>query len=181
MKKSNNWQVPKALGAIKDKRAVGPLIRKLKRSNFSPMREVVIEALGLITGHSTGDWQQWWRKNGPFYTPENTIKTFMAAAIKLDMKNAMVCVAPKSHDYEDIKKIFQTPEHPFNSMFRKIAPSVPVKIIEVSITDTMCVAVWQVTLKEDFTVEGKTFKAGETFDLDGNLHKYNDRWLITGI
>jgi len=70
MKRSNNWQVPKALGAIKDKRAVGPLIRKLKKSNFSPMREIVIEALELITGHSTSDWQQWWRKNGKSYTPE---------------------------------------------------------------------------------------------------------------
>jgi hypothetical protein len=45
----------------------------------------------------------------------------------------------------------------------------------------MCEAVWQITFKEDFTIEGKTFKAGETFNIDGNLRRYDDKWLITGI
>jgi len=66
-------------------------------------------------------------------------------------------------------------------IFRKIDPSVPVKIIETKIIDNMCSAVWQVTFKEDFTIKGNTFKAGETFDIDGNLHRYGDKWLITGI
>ena len=47
--------------------------------------------------------------------------------------------------------------------------------------DAMCSAVWRVIFKEEFTIEGKTFKAGDTFDIDGNLHKYGDKWLITGI
>jgi hypothetical protein len=45
----------------------------------------------------------------------------------------------------------------------------------------MCSAVWEFTLKEDFSIEGKALKAGDTFELDGNLHKYDDKWLITGI
>jgi len=32
-----------------------------------------------------------------------------------------------------------------------------------------------------FKAEGQTFKARETFDLDGNLKKVGDRWLIVGI
>ena len=97
------------------------------------------------------------------------------------MNGAMICVAGDSHDYKDIQAIFEIPEHPFNMLCRKIDPFVPVKIIETKIIGNMCEAVWQVTFKEDFTIEGKTFKAGETFDIDGNLHRYGDKWLITGI
>lgn len=67
MKTSNNWQVPKALGAIADRRAIGPLIEKLETSNFSPMREVLAEALETITGEKFGtskdNWQTWWEKS----------------------------------------------------------------------------------------------------------------------
>lgn len=72
-------------------------------------------------------------------------------------------------------------EHPFNVMFRKLDTSKPTKIIEASIIDNMCTAVWQVVFKEEFTIEGQTFKPGDTFDLDGGLRKYGDKWLITGI
>jgi beta-lactamase regulating signal transducer with metallopeptidase domain/Tfp pilus assembly protein PilF len=50
MKTNDNWQVPKALGAIGDKRAAAPLIEKLEKNQWSPMKEVVGEALGIITG-----------------------------------------------------------------------------------------------------------------------------------
>lgn len=185
LQKSNNWQVPKALGAIGDKQAVEPLIKKWQKCDWSPMKEVISEALERITGKKLGQdkqkWDKWWQETKRFISPEATIQNFMAAAMKLDIDNAMACVAGDSHDYEDIKAIFEKPEHPFNMLFRKIDPSVPVKIIETKIIDNMCEAVWQVTFKEDFTIEGKTFKAGETFDIDGNLHKYGDKWLITGI
>ena len=59
-----NWQIPKALGAIGDKRAILPLIEKLETSDFSPMREVVGEALERITGQKLGvaaeQWRAWW-------------------------------------------------------------------------------------------------------------------------
>ncbi|MHC4520099.1 MAG: tetratricopeptide repeat protein, partial [Planctomycetota bacterium] len=65
---SFNWQIPKALGAIGDKRAVKPLIEKLEKSDFSPMREVVVEALGRITGQDFGaaaeQWRAWWERAG---------------------------------------------------------------------------------------------------------------------
>lgn len=68
MKTSYNWQVPKALGAIADRRAVLPLIEKLEASDFSPMREVVAEALSRITGEPFGvsneKWRTWWTETG---------------------------------------------------------------------------------------------------------------------
>lgn len=182
---NSNWQFPKALGGIGDKRAVGPLIAKWKDTDTSPMNDVIAEALNNITGKDFGKdlekWQQWWNINKELYTPADTIQNFMAAAIKLNADKAMTFVAPDSHDYEDIKETFENSENPFNIMFRKLDASKSVKIIETKIKDTMCSAVWRVSFKEEFTIEGKTFKVGETFDLDGNLHKYGDKWLITGI
>jgi hypothetical protein len=66
MKINDNWQIPKALGAIGDKRAIGPLIEKLQRSDWSPMRDVVSEALEKLTGENLGTdakaWKTWWEK-----------------------------------------------------------------------------------------------------------------------
>jgi hypothetical protein len=185
MEKSNDWQIPKALGAIGDKRAVEPLIQKWQKCDWSPMKEVIAEALESITGKKIGQdkekWDKWWQKTKRFISPEATLRNFMAAAMKLDMNNAMEYVASDSHDYKDTQEIFEESEHPFNILFRKTDPAVPVKIIEAKIIDNMCEAVWQITFKEDFTIEGKTFKAGETFNIDGNLRRYGDKWLITGI
>jgi serine protease AprX len=67
LKSSSNWQIPKALGAIGDERAILPLIEKLECSDFSPMREVVGEALERITGEKFGTskekWRTWWQEN----------------------------------------------------------------------------------------------------------------------
>jgi len=69
MRTSYNWQIPKALGAIGDERAVLPLIEKLEAGDASPMREVVGEALERITGQKLGvtpqPWRAWWQANQP--------------------------------------------------------------------------------------------------------------------
>ncbi len=119
--------------------------------------------------------------NGSFITPEVTIHNFTAAAITLKVEEAMKYVAPDSNDVDDIKEALVKPEHPWNMIFRKANPMVPAKIVDIKILDTMCEAAWQITLKEEFTLDNKTFKAGETIDLDGNLRLYGDKWLITDI
>jgi len=66
MKTNNDWQIPKALGAIGDERAIEPLIEKLEKCNWSPMKEVVAEALNRVTGKDFGSdaqaWRSWWDK-----------------------------------------------------------------------------------------------------------------------
>ena len=47
---SDSWQIPKALGALKDERAVAPLKAALARRPWSPYKEVTSEALELIRG-----------------------------------------------------------------------------------------------------------------------------------
>ncbi len=46
----DSWQIPKALGALKDERAVAPLKAALARRPWSPYKEVTSEAIELITG-----------------------------------------------------------------------------------------------------------------------------------
>jgi hypothetical protein len=66
---SEAWLVPKALGAIKDVGAVGPLIDALARRRWSPYQEVVAEALESITGQKLGAepaaWKSWHERNRP--------------------------------------------------------------------------------------------------------------------
>jgi hypothetical protein len=66
LERSDSWLVPKALGAIKDTRAVDPLIAVLAERSWSPYKEVTVEALEGITGQKAGpDAQAWraWRQN----------------------------------------------------------------------------------------------------------------------
>ena len=41
MKTNDDWQIPKALGAIGDNRATEPLIEKLEKSDWLPLRNVL--------------------------------------------------------------------------------------------------------------------------------------------
>ena len=61
--------MPKALGAIKDARALAPLIDALAHRRWSPYKEIVAEALESITGQQFGDdtaaWKSWHEKHCP--------------------------------------------------------------------------------------------------------------------
>ena len=186
MPTSSNWQIPKALGAIGDKRAVGPLIEKWEKQNVSPMKDVVAEALTNITQQAFGDdlaaWSQWWEAVKETHTPEATLRGFMRAALAFDVDKAMSYVAPDSHDYDDIKEVLEQPQHPFYQLFKKADISRPVRIVKADISDTMCEAVWEITMAQDISLGDELhLKAGETFTLDGNLHLFGEQWLITGI
>lgn len=66
MKTNNNWQIPKALGAIGDKRAIAPLIEKIEKSSGPPLQRVIAEALQLLTNEDFGTdakaWRAWLKK-----------------------------------------------------------------------------------------------------------------------
>ena len=83
MAESDNWQVPMALGAIKDKRAVVPLLKKLHESGYPPMKDVVCEALGLVTGKDFAQNRDKWLKWGE---EELNISPPLKAVSKLDFR-----------------------------------------------------------------------------------------------
>lgn len=66
MKTNDDWQIPKALGAIGDNRATEPLIEKLEKSDWLPLRNVLAEALQCLTKEDFGTeakaWRAWFKK-----------------------------------------------------------------------------------------------------------------------
>lgn len=63
LQNSNNWQIPKALGQIRDQRALDPLIKRLDNTPSKIYQQVVVEALQEISGVDFGSnavaWRDW--------------------------------------------------------------------------------------------------------------------------
>ena len=121
-------------------------------------------------------------------SPETTIRGFMQAAVAGDVDRAMAYVLPGSHDYEDIRKMLTNTAqqgNPFAQMFAAIDPQAPVEIVKVERKGDTAEIVWRFKFAKPWTIQEKgqsrTFKPGETFDLDGNLRKVGNAWLINGI
>ncbi|MBN2456454.1 MAG: M48 family metalloprotease [Sedimentisphaerales bacterium] len=114
-------------------------------------------------------------------SPESTVIAFTKAAARGDAAVAMACVAEDSHDREDIKAGLTKIDNPFYRLFKAIDKDSPVQIVSKEMHDDICSIAWKITLKESFSIEGRTFEAGETFVLDGNLKKVDGNWLIVGI
>jgi len=116
-------------------------------------------------------------------TPEATVIAFTKAAAAGEVDLALACFAPDSYDYEDAKVLLTGPvTNPLRMMLDAVDPDAPIQIVALKTTDdTRCSIKWRMVLKKGFTVKGETFKPGDTFDLDGNLKKVEDRWLIVGI
>ena len=68
MRTNQDWQIPMALGAIGDSRAIGPLIGKLGTVDALHVRSVIAEALQRLTGRDFGSdpeaWKKWWKERG---------------------------------------------------------------------------------------------------------------------
>ena len=95
----------------------------------------------------------------------------------------MACVAPDSHDYQDIKDmLIGTVDNPFKVLFSIVDTEKPITIVKKQLSEQgdRCEIAWRFSIKRGFTVKGQTIEKG-TFDLDGNLKKIGDKWLIVGI
>lgn len=97
LKTTDNWQYAKALGAIKDKRAIEPLIEKWNENNTSPLKDVIAESLENITGQKFGDnkekWKNWYKKEGKSKTPQRNISVAPRTEPTLAEKRASVAVS----------------------------------------------------------------------------------------
>ncbi len=121
-------------------------------------------------------------------SPEATIRGFMQAAVAGNVQRAMSYVRPDSHDYDDIRAILTNTvraSNPFARMFAAIDPQAPVEIVKVQRQADAAEIVWRVKFARSWSVQehgqARTFQPGETFDLDGNLKKVGDGWLIDRI
>jgi hypothetical protein len=115
-------------------------------------------------------------------TPEATVKSFMKMAIMGDVESVLSCYLPEGEDYDDIRKIMSSdPSHPkyqMRALLEVLDPEAEMPIIHIEETSQGIKVVWQVTFKHDFMVDGQTFFAGDTMELDATLKRSGDKWLI---
>ncbi|MBA7603106.1 hypothetical protein ES703_10210 [subsurface metagenome] len=187
------WIAVRGLGRIGDKRAVPVLIDLLDHYNENTQlyaRVALCEITGAYFGADKAKWRKWWQQKGKklaeldLSSPASTVISFTKAAAAGDVELALACFAPDSHDYEDAKELLTGAEtNPLRMMLDAVDPDARIIIVSMEMAEegTRCSIKWRMVLKRGFTIEGQTFKAGETFDLDGNVKKVGDRWLIVGI
>lgn len=92
---------------------------------------------------------------------------------------------PGGTDYEDIQKTLNadpsSPEFSMKKLFQCIDIDKPMRILgKRTIEDEVQIG-WQFYFKQEFTIEGHTFKRGDTFQLDATLKKQGDYWLIDSM
>jgi hypothetical protein len=66
--------------------------------------------------------------------------------------------------------------------FQSLDPDAEMPILDIIEEADGVVSIdWEVTVKEDFTVRGHTFTAGESMKLDAVLVKSDGKWLIDNL
>jgi RNA polymerase sigma factor (sigma-70 family) len=118
-----------------------------------------------------------------FTSPEATVKSFIKMAVSGDTESVLACYLPGGVDYEDIRRIMSAddPSHPdyeAKSWLQSFDPNVEMPIVRKEQTPYGMKVVWLCTFKKDVTIEGHTFRAGQTMELDATLKKSGDSWLI---
>jgi hypothetical protein len=118
-------------------------------------------------------------------TPEATIRSWTKAVATGNVQDALACMLPGGSDYKDIKEILNAkpPSRRFfvKKMWESIDTEKPIRILDKKLNEDEVDIGWEFYFKEDFTIEGRTFKRGESFELGADLKKYGDYWLIDNI
>jgi hypothetical protein len=122
-------------------------------------------------------------------SPEATVRSFSKAIASGDAESVMACFLPDGVDCEDMQKILnadpddpmQQGEYQMKLWFRSLDPDAEMPMVSVEETEHGTSVVWLVTFKEDVTIQGYTFHAGETQELDATLRRAGDSWLIDGL
>lgn len=64
---------------------------------------------------------------------------------------------------------------------QSLDPQAEMPVTSIEQTERGTSVAWQVTFKNDVTMEGHTFRAGDTWELDASLQRSGDSWLIDGL
>ena len=119
-------------------------------------------------------------------SPEATVRSFTRAIASSDADSVAACFLPGGVDYEDMQAILyadpddpeQQSEYHMKLWLEALDPDAEMPMVSVEQTEHGTSVVWQVTFKEDVTIEGHSFGAGDTWELDATLRRSGDSWLI---
>lgn len=124
------------------------------------------------------------QEDGPdLGSPEATIKSFMKAVYDGNVDAVMACVSIDGVDYDDIREMMTTKSnHPIRDMIKAMDTNIDINIVKTSMAgDGLRSIVWLMTFGRDFHFGEKLMKKGTTYELDGNLKLFGDKWMIIGI
>lgn len=117
--------------------------------------------------------------------PEATVRSWTKAVATGNVQDALACMLPGGADYEDVKKILNAkPSSPMffmRKMWESIDIDKPARILGKTLIEDEATIGWEFYFKEEFTIEGRTFKPGDGFEFDATLKKHGDYWLIDNI
>jgi len=123
-------------------------------------------------------------------SPEATVRSFTRLMATGNAKAAMACFLPGGLDYQDMKEILaadpsdprQRDKYETRMWLQSFDPEAEMPIIETKQkADGVVEITWEVVFKRNFTMEGQTFTAGQTMNLDAQLVKSDGKWLINGL
>jgi hypothetical protein len=118
-------------------------------------------------------------------SPEATIKIWTKAVATGNVEDAMACMLPGGVDYENVKKILNaetsSPMFTMKKMWESIDVDKPIRILGKKLVEDEAKIDWEFSFKKELTIEGHTFKAGDTFKFDATLKKRGDCWLLDDI
>jgi hypothetical protein len=118
-------------------------------------------------------------------TPEATIRSWTKAVATGNVQDALACMLPGGADYGDVKEILNAKPVSRKYFMKKMLESIdtekPIRILGKQFIEDEASIGWEFYFKEDFTIEGRTFKRGEGFEFDAGLKKHGDCWLIDDI
>ena len=122
-------------------------------------------------------------------SPEATVRSFTKAMVSGNAESVMACMLPGAVDYEDMQEVLdadpddpaQRDEYEMRLWLQALDPDAEMPIISLEETERGTSVTWQVTFKQDCTLQGRTFRAGDTYNLDATVRPSGDFWLIDGL
>ncbi len=123
-------------------------------------------------------------------SPEATVRSFTRLMATGNAEAVMACFLPGGLDYQDMREILtadpsdprQRDKYETRLWLQSFDPEAKMPIIETKQkADGVVEITWEVVFKKDLTMEGQTFTAGQTMNLDASLVKSDGRWLINGL
>ena len=114
--------------------------------------------------------------------PDKTIESFSKLLARGDVSRLSECFVPGAQDYLDLMSAVLG-NNTEGEQARLIYSSIgePIEITDVTSDETSVTVKWTFTVKRAFTIEGKSFKPGDKFEMDATVIEADGKWLIKGI
>jgi len=118
-------------------------------------------------------------------SPEGTVRSFTKAFALGEAESVLACWLPTAGDYEDIRLALEAgpddERYEGRMWFQSLDPDAEMPIVRTEDIEGGIELAWRVTLKKDATMGGRTYRAGDTEEVEVTLRPSGDSWLIDNM